>query len=86
MIEYTTEESVVERGLCEGYKSGGDDLETVDFISKLKLDLLEAHYSGVTKVRGSNRMQTAYRLEKDTDVILPTKYRLKLTRREETAA
>lgn len=60
-------------GPCEGYKQGEDDLQTIDFISKLKLDLLETHYTGVTRVRGSNRMQTAYRLEKDTDITLPTK-------------
>lgn len=70
LLEYT----VAKRGLCNGYKSGEDDLQTFDFISKLKLDLLDARYTGMTKVRGSNRMQTAYRLEKDTDVTLSTKY------------
>jgi len=69
LLEYV----VAKRGLCNGYKSGEDDLQTFDFISKLKLDL-DARYSGMTKVRGSNRMQTAYRLEKGTDVTLPTKY------------
>lgn len=70
LLEYV----VAKRGLCNGYKSGEDDLQTFDFISKLKLDLLDARYSGMTKVQGSNRMQTAYRLEKDTDVTLPMKY------------
>ncbi|XP_070530966.1 collagen alpha-1(IX) chain isoform X4 [Cardiocondyla obscurior] len=65
--------TVAKRGLCNGYKSGEDDLQTFDFISKLKLDLLGARYSSMTKVQGSNSMQTAYRLEKDTDVTLPTK-------------
>ncbi|XP_071637944.1 uncharacterized protein [Temnothorax longispinosus] len=65
--------TIAKRGLCNGYKSGEDDLQTFDFISKLKLDLLDARYNGMTKVRGSNRMQTAYRLERDTDVTLPTK-------------
>lgn len=74
LSEYVVGEDTIKRGLCNGYKSGEDDLQTFDFISKLKFDLLEARYSGMTKVRGSNRMQTAYRLERDTDVILPTKY------------
>ncbi|KAK2577988.1 hypothetical protein KPH14_008418 [Odynerus spinipes] len=60
------------RGPCEVYKAGEDDLHTFDFISKFKLDLLDVHYTGVTRVKGSNRMQTAYRLERDTDVTLPT--------------
>lgn len=75
-VEYTSGEETIlnsPRGPCEGYKQGEDDLQTFDFISKLKLDLLEAHYTGVTRVRGSNRMQIAYRLEKDTDITQPTK-------------
>lgn len=75
-VEYTSgEETILDspRGPCEG-PLGEDDLQTFDFISKLKLDLLEAQYTGITRVRGSNRMQTAYRLEKDADVTLPTKY------------
>lgn len=75
--EYASgEESILNspRRPCEGYKHGEDDLQTFDFISKLKLDLLEAHYGSVTRVRGSTRMQIAYRLEKDTDITLPTKY------------
>lgn len=74
LIEHVVRESIIKRGLCNGYKLGEDDLQTFDFISKLQLDLLNARYSGMTKVRGSNRIQTAYRLEKDTDVTLPTKY------------
>lgn len=74
LIEYVTGENSAKRRLCNGYKSGEDDLQTFDFISKLKLDLLHLRYNGMTKVRGSNRMQTAYRLEKDTDVTLLMKY------------
>lgn len=73
LIEHVRE-STVKNELCKDYKPGDDDLQTFDFISKLKLDMLNARYSGMTKVRGSNRMQTAYRLEKDTDVTLQTKY------------
>lgn len=60
---------------CRGYQPGEDDLETFDFIRRYKLDLLEAQYPGVTRVRGSNRMQTAYRVEKEADLVLPTRYR-----------
>lgn len=70
-------EGNIERGPCDDYKSGEDDLQTFDFISKLKLDSLGTYHNSITKVRGSNHMQTAYRLKKDTDVTLPTKYRFK---------
>jgi collagen type IX alpha len=59
-------------GLCDKFNEGVPRI--FDFISKLKLDLSGMHYSGITKVRGSNRLQTAYRLEKGTGVTLSTKY------------
>ncbi|KAG8234799.1 hypothetical protein J437_LFUL006632, partial [Ladona fulva] len=47
-------------------------MQAFDFIRKFRLDLLETQYPGVTRVRGSNRMQTAYRLERDANLVLPT--------------
>lgn len=58
---------------CQGYKTGEDDLETFDFIRRYKLDVLETQHPGVTRVRGSNRMQTAYRVDKEADLTLPTR-------------
>lgn len=60
-------------GPCAGYRPGDDDLYSSDFIRQFRLDVLETQYPGVTRVRGSNRMQTAYRLDKDADLTLPTR-------------
>jgi collagen type IX alpha len=59
-------------GPCAGYKPGEDDLQAFDFIRRFQLDLPETQYPGVTRVRGSNRMQTAYRLDTDANLRLPT--------------
>ena len=60
-------------GPCADYRPGEDDLQAFDFIRKFRLDVLETQYPGVTRVRGSNRMQTAYRLDRDADLTLPTR-------------
>jgi len=60
-------------GPCAGYKPGEDDLQAFDFIRNFALDLPETQYPGVTRVRGSNRMQTAYRLNANADLQLPTR-------------
>lgn len=60
-------------GPCSNYRPGDDDLFTFDFIRQFRLDVLETQYPGVTRVRGSNRMQTAYRLDRDADLTLPTR-------------
>lgn len=58
---------------CGDYKPGEDDLQAYDFIRTFKLDLIETKYPGVSRVRGSNKMQTAYRLEKEADLKLATR-------------
>lgn len=60
-------------GPCANYRIGDDDLQPYDFIRQFRLDLLETQYRGVSKVRGSSRTQTAYRLEKEADVTVPTR-------------
>ena len=60
-------------GPCADYKPGEDDLQAFDFIRKFRLDLLETQYPGVNRVRGSNKVQTAYRLDRDADLRLPTR-------------
>lgn len=62
------------RGPCSNINGRDDDLETFDFINKFKLDSTDVRHPGVTKVRGSNRMQIAYRLDKEADLTLPTRY------------
>lgn len=62
-----------ESGPCADFRPGEDDLQAFDFIRRFRLDVLETQYPGVTRVRGSNRMQTAYRLDRDADLKLPTR-------------
>ncbi|KAJ3637240.1 hypothetical protein MTP99_000714 [Tenebrio molitor] len=62
-----------ESGPCANFKIGDDDLQPYDFISKFRLDIVETVYPGVSKVKGSSRMQTAYRLDEDADLTLPTR-------------
>lgn len=64
-------------GPCSDYRPGEDDLQAFDFIRQFRLDVLETKYPGVTKVRGSSRLQTAYRLEKEADLVVPTRSGIK---------
>ena len=41
-----------------------------------RLDILEGELSAVTRVRGSDRLQTAYRLEKQVDLTRDTRYNM----------
>ena len=58
---------------CANLNTGEDDIPVVDLISKLKLDDFSYEFPGVKKVRGSNRIQTAYRLSRRADLSAPTK-------------
>lgn len=58
---------------CSNLKPGQDDLPALDLISKFKLDDYSHDFPGVKKVRGSNRIQTAYRLSRRADLSSPSK-------------
>uniref|UniRef100_A0A0C9RU55 COL9A1 protein n=1 Tax=Fopius arisanus TaxID=64838 RepID=A0A0C9RU55_9HYME len=59
---------------CVGYKPGEDDLQTLfDVISRYRLDFTEKQYPGVSRVRGTTRMQTAYRIDRDANLTLSTR-------------
>ncbi|KAJ3648270.1 hypothetical protein Zmor_020084 [Zophobas morio] len=58
---------------CANFKIGDDDLQAFDFIRLYRLDIVETTHPGISKVRGSSRLQTAYRLDKDADLTLPTR-------------
>ncbi|KYB27295.1 Collagen alpha-1(IX) chain-like Protein [Tribolium castaneum] len=58
---------------CSDFKIGNDDLQAYDFIRLYRLDIAETTHPGISKVRGSNQYQTAYRLDKDADLTLPTR-------------
>ena len=60
-------------GPCSDYRPGEDDLQAFDFIRQFRLDVLETKYPGVTRVRGSSRLQTAFRVEKEADLVVPTR-------------
>ena len=57
---------------CADYKPGDDDLQSFDFIRKFELDVNLDGYPGVARVRGSNRMQTAYRIDSTANLVMPT--------------
>lgn len=60
---------------CGDFRPGEDDLQITDFIRKFGLDSIEEmHKKSVTKVMGSNRWQTAYRVEKTAHLIMRTRY------------
>lgn len=60
---------------CGDFRPGEDDLQIIDFIRKFGLDSAEEIYKkSVTKVTGSNRFQTAYRVEKTARLLMPTRY------------
>lgn len=61
-------------GPCADFKPGEDDLQAYDFIRKFKLDSVDLKHPGVTRVRGSNRVQIAYRLDRSSHMVLPTRY------------
>ncbi|CAI6360964.1 unnamed protein product [Macrosiphum euphorbiae] len=59
---------------CGDFRPGEDDLQIIDFIRKFGLDSAEEIYKkSVTKVTGSNRFQTAYRVEKTARLLMPTR-------------
>jgi len=61
---------------CGDFRPGEDDLQITDFIRKFGLDSAEENIyrKSVTKVAGSNRWQTAYRVEKTALLTMPTRY------------
>lgn len=59
---------------CGDFRPGEDDLQIIDFIRKFGLDSAEEIYKkSVIKVSGSNRFQTAYRVEKTARLIMSTR-------------
>lgn len=59
--------------ICPDIRIGEDDLPGFDLIRKFRLDDSETTFPGVKVVRGSNRMQKAYRLSKRSNLTLPTR-------------
>ena len=57
---------------CADYKPGEDDLQNFDFIRKFMLDVNLDGYPGVSAVRGSDRTQTAYRIDSAANLAMPT--------------
>lgn len=55
---------------CGRWRPGDADLNTFDFIRQFQLDRSETYYEGVTRVVGSSHIQTAYRLERESNLTL----------------
>lgn len=65
-------------GPCGDFRPGEDDLQITDFIRKFGMDSIDEMYkNGISKVIGSNRWQTAYRVEKTSRLIMATRWVLK---------
>ncbi|XP_050425477.1 collagen alpha-1(IX) chain-like isoform X3 [Adelges cooleyi] len=59
---------------CGDFRPGEDDLQITDFIRKFRLDTAEEIMKKrITKVQGSNRFQTAYRVEKAAQLVMSTR-------------
>jgi collagen type IX alpha len=59
--------------VCPEVNQETDDLPTFDLIRKFKMDNIDLNFPGVKRVRGSNKVQTAYRLSKKAELVLPTR-------------
>lgn len=56
---------------CGQWRLGDTDLNTFDIIREYQLDQYEeTRYEGVTRVPGSNELQTAYRLEERSNLTI----------------
>ncbi|KAL1478669.1 hypothetical protein MTO96_034910 [Rhipicephalus appendiculatus] len=58
---------------CPRAKPGQDDLQEFDLIHKFRLDDAQFDFPGVKRVAGSNSLQTAYRLSRKAELVLPTR-------------
>lgn len=59
---------------CSEYRPGEDDLQAFDLIRRFNFDGVNGTLQGIARVRGSNAVQIAYRLERDTHLTLPTRF------------
>ena len=57
---------------CADYKPGDDDLQSYDFIRKFELDVNLEGFPGVSRVRGSSDIQTAYRIQPTANLVMQT--------------
>ena len=57
---------------CADYKPGDDDLQSFDFIRRFEMDVNLEGFPGVSRVRGSSDIQTAYRIQPSANVVMPT--------------
>ncbi|KAG4079601.1 hypothetical protein HA402_001789 [Bradysia odoriphaga] len=55
---------------CGQWQPGDADLNTFDLIREFRLDKSESLYEGITEVAGSNGIQRAYRLERQSNLTL----------------
>lgn len=56
---------------CSGYHNNNDD-ELVDFVKTFKLEFNDPHI--INKISGTGQTQTAYRIEPEADLALPTRF------------
>lgn len=70
--DYYTPNGYNGNGPCGKWRPGDADLMTFDLIREFKLDQHEYNYQYgvITEIQGSNIVQTAYRLEEETNLTM----------------
>lgn len=58
------------RSPCGQWRPGDADLNTFDLIREFRLDQSETLYESITQVPGSNGIQRAYRLQRESNLTL----------------
>lgn len=61
-----------ESGPCGKYTASDGDLNTFDMIRGFNLEEKNSIYDSIEKIEGTNILQTAYRLERDTNLTMHT--------------
>jgi collagen type IX alpha len=65
-----TLENQFNHGPCGRWRPGDGDLNTFDLIREFHLDQTEERYESITEVGGTNILQRAYRLQKESNLTM----------------
>lgn len=59
-----------EHGPCGKWRPGDADLNTFDLIREFRLDQSEIQYESVERIQGSDLLQTAYSLRRESNLTM----------------
>lgn len=63
-------EASYDDGPCGQWRPGDADLGTWDMLNSFHLDSYESHFEIISQIEGSNSLQTAYRLERESNLTM----------------